>query len=229
MEAFIVIAILGAVAWFFLSGTFKTSVQSPETMRGHELEDSFIELKKRILVTSAYTDEKAYERVYYRIKEVLGQIIARHQHYVLDVEAQDARVHLIFVKRERRDSNGLPYYEYIVPSDLDLAPIKSDVLLYLCFFLYLGGQAKGVGNVEGNPETMLRILDYLIAERDYPPASFFKGLVMKYGKKVYSETDSRSARMLLESAQQKGVGSAAVELMHLAKFVQLDGIKSIHA
>ena len=228
MEAFLIIAIVGAAAWFFMSGTYKTSVQNPETMREVELEDSFIELKKRILVTSPYTDEKGYERLYYRIKQVLGQIIARHQHYVLDVEAQDAGVHLIFRKQEHRDANGLPYYEYIVPSDLDLAPIKSDVLLYLCFFLYLGGQAKGVGAVEESPRTMLRILDYLIAERDYPPASFYKGMVMKYGEKVYSDTNSSRARELLETAQQKGVGAAAMELTHLSKFAQLDAIKSIH-
>ena len=75
---------------------------------------------------------------------------------------------------------------------------------------------------------MLRILDYLVTERDYAPALFYKGMVMKYGEKVYSDTNSSSARELLEMAQQKGVGAAAMELTHLAKFAQLDAIKSIH-
>ena len=88
VETIIIIGLLCAAAWFFLSGTYKTSVKDPRTLSETELEDVFIELKKRILVTSPYEQEKAYERLYYRITAVLGQIVDRHNHFWLDGEAK---------------------------------------------------------------------------------------------------------------------------------------------
>src|SRR3990172_7263920 len=205
METLIIFALIGAAVWFFLTGIYKTNVKDPETLRDTELEDAFIELKKKILVTSAYEQEQAYQRLYYRINAVMGQIIERHKHFVLDVEAKGVDTNRFFVRREHHD-----------------------VLLYLCFFLYLGGQAKNVGTVESDPQLMLKILDYLIGEREYPAASFFKGLVMKYGTKVYEASKPGEARALFEFAQQKGVGAAAIELQQLGKYAQLDSIKSVH-
>ena len=72
MELLSVIVLVVAAAWFFLSGHYKTSVKDPATLRDAELEDAFIELKKKILVTSAYEQEHAYQRLYYRINAVLG-------------------------------------------------------------------------------------------------------------------------------------------------------------
>ena len=228
METLLVVALIGIVAWFFLSGTYKTNVKDPETLRETELEDVFVELKKKILVTSAYKQEQAYQRLYYRINAVLGQIIERHKHFVLDVEAKPTDLNRLFVRREHHDANGMQYYEYAVPQELNMSTLQPDVLLYLCFFLWLGGQAKDIGNIESDPPLMLKILDHLIAERDYPLASFFKGIVLKYGTKVYERSNHAEARPLLEFAQKRGVGAAAIELQQLSKYAQLDRIESVH-
>lgn len=228
MTTLLAFAILGTVAWFIFAGAYKTSFKDPATLRESELEDAFIELKKKILVTSAYDHEQIYQHLYYRMKAVLGQIIVRHKHFVLDVEAKSTDLNRFFQRRAHRDANGMTYYEYAVPQDLDMQAQQSEVLLYSCFFLWLGGKAKGVGSVSDDPALMLKILDHLIEVRQFPSAMFFKGMILKYGAKVYEPSSHSAARPLLEAAQVRGVGAAAIELQQLNKYVQLDGIKSVH-
>ena len=228
MAITIALLLAGIVAWFFLSGTYSTSVKDPETLRDSEIEDAYIELKRKILATSAYDNEQTYRRIYFRMKALLGQIIERHKHFVLDVEASAENLHRLFRREEHRDSNGMPYHEYAVPRDLDMRDTSPEVLLYLCFFLWLGGQAKGIGNVSSDPRLMLSILDFLISEKSFAPASFFKGLVMKYGTEVQGRVDSSAARALFGEAQKQGVGAAAIELQRLDKFALLDSLPSVH-
>jgi hypothetical protein len=99
-------------------------------------------------------------------------------------------------------------------------------LLYACFFLWFGGNSKEYGNIDDNPAQMMKIIEFLIQERKYPPAIFFKGLVKKYGRKVYSQVFPIEARALFLESQTLGVGAAAIELSHISKFIELDGIKS---
>lgn len=228
METLIIAIFIGVGAWFFLSGTYKTRIKDPETLRETELEEVFIELKKQLLVTSAYDEEKAYQRLYFRIKAVLGQIIERHKHFVLDVEAQPSNLRNIFVPQVLHTAEGMQYKEYVLPRNVEMSHLSPEILLYSCFFLWLGGQAKGVGTVDSDPDLMLRVLDHLIAKQSYPPAYFFKGMVLKYGVKVYEQSRLAEARELLEKAQKLGVGSASEELRLLYKHAQLEGIKSVH-
>ena len=229
METLIVITLLALAAWFFLSGTYRTRVKDPETLRETEIEDVFIELKKQLLVTSAYESEKTYERLYARINAVLGQIIERHKHFMLDVEAQPVRLRNVFVPREHHTGDGMRYTEYTLPRSIGMSLLPPDVLMYSCFFLWIGGQAKDVGKVQSDAEFMLKVLDHLISERNYAPAYFFKGMVLKYGVKVYEQSNPTEARALLEEAQRRGVGSASEELRHLHKYAQLEEIKSVHS
>lgn len=69
---FIVILVVAAVIWFVLSGSYKTKLQDPQTLRPNEIEDSIIELKKRILATSAYEAEAEYKRLYIRLNALMG-------------------------------------------------------------------------------------------------------------------------------------------------------------
>ena len=50
METLLIVAIAVGIAWFFLSGTYSTKVKDPADMRGAELEDVFIDLKKKSLL-----------------------------------------------------------------------------------------------------------------------------------------------------------------------------------
>lgn len=222
MGTIVVVALIGAVAWLFLSGTYKTSFKEPETLRDTELEDAFIELKKKILVAK---NDQLFEHLCHRIRAVLTQIMQRHQHFILDFDAKENDIRQIVRCRKDPRSHSI---EYIVPHDLDLMSVQPDMLLYLCFFLYLGGQIKNIGNVESNPQFMLKILDHLIDERKYSAAYFFKGMVMKYGSRLTNISKPSEARTLLEFAQKKGVGAASIELAQLDKYAQLNGIKSVH-
>ncbi len=229
METLLIVAIAVGIAWFFLSGTYSTKVKDPADMRGAELEDVFIDLKKKILVTSVDEQEHLYKVLYARLKRVIGRIIDRHKHFILDVEAQFGNVHSLFVPRTHYDMNGMRYTEHAVPSDLNMSVIQSEVLLYLCFFLWHGGHVKAVGVIESNPKLMLKFLSHLIDERSFPPALFFRGLVLKYGVTVYEQGSYKDARRFLQLAYEHGVGAAAIELEQINKYAQLEGIKSVHS
>ena len=226
MELFLIVVVV-AVLWFVLSGNFKTKLQDPQTLRPAEIEDSIIELKKKILITSAYTAEAEYQRLYRRLCALMGQVLERHQHFVLDTEAKGRPPFDLFLSSEHHDSSGMTYTTYRAPYNLNLPNYDSGLLIYACFFLWHGGEAKDVGVIESDPKLMLKILDYLIDERNHAPALFFKGMVRKYGLKVYSECFPTEARDLLQRAQKAGVGSAAVELERIASYSQLSGIKSV--
>ena len=226
MELLLVVAV-AAVLWFVLSGAYKAKIQDPATLRPVEIEDSVIGLKQKILVTSAYTAEAEYERLYRRLTALMGQILERHQHFVLDVEAKGRAPFGFFQPQIHHDSDGMRYTTYAANHGLDPAKFDPSFLIYACFFLWQGGQAKDIGAVDSNPKLMLRILDYLIDEKNYGPALFLKGMVRKYGLSVYSQSFPSEAKQLLETAQQLGVGSAAIELSHIAKYAQLEGVKSV--
>ena len=223
---FIAILALAAVVWFIVSGSYKTKLQDPQTLRSNEIEDSIIELKKKILVTSAYDAEAEYQRLYKRLNSLMAQVLARHQHFVLDVEAAKSVPFGFFQPGMHHDSSGMQYTTYSVAYNLDPSKYPPALLIYACFFLWYGGQAKDIGIVDSNPNVMVKILDFLVGQK-YGPAIFMKGLVRKYGLKVYSECFPLEAKQLLEEAREAGVGSAAIELEHLSKYSQLAGIKSV--
>ena len=226
MEIILILAAV-AVVWFVVSGSYKTKMQDPETLRPNELEDSVIELKKKILVTCAYEAETEYESLYRRLNSLMGQVLARHQHFVLDVEAAGSIPFDFFRPGLHHNSDGMQYTTYSIAPDLDITKYPPEILIYACLFLWHGGQAKNLGSVDSNPKLMMRILDFLVDERKYGPALFLKGMVYKYGVKVYSTCFPSEAKQLLEQAKVAGVGSAAIELQHLAKYDQLAGIKSV--
>ena len=228
MEFLIGVIVVVGVAWLFMSGTFKTSIKDTATLREHELEDVFIDLKKRILVTNAYEQDATYQRIYYRLADVQGQILERHKHFVLDVESQPMQKWQLFNECERRDGNGMRQIDYDVKHDLNLAGTRPEVLLYLCFFLWHGGQAVNVGRINSNTRMLMKILDHLISERKFAPGSFFKGMVRKYGETLSEPGDRVEAKQLLEFARDKGVGAATIELQHLPKFIALDGMSSVN-
>lgn len=226
MEFIFILAVIAGI-WFVLSGNYKTKLQDPQTLRPNEVEDSFIELKKKILVTSAYEAEAEYQRLYKRLNSLMGQVLARHQHFVLDVEAAGSIPFGFFQSRRHRDASGIQYTTYSVADDLDPSSYPPTLLIYACFFLWYGGLAKDIGIVDSNQKIMMKILDFLVNEKKYGPAIFMKGMVFKYGLKVYAECFPTEAKQLLEQAKEAGVGSAAIELENIAKYSQLAGIKSV--
>lgn len=227
MDTLFVSAVVIGVLWFVLSGRYRTQVQDARTLKPEQLEDSIIELKKKILVTSAYNAKSKYQRLYYRLKELMVCVLERHKHYVLDFEASGGPQRGQFQPYQYHDADGMTFTAHGVPHNIDPSRHDPKFLIYTCFFLWQGGQAKDIGEVDANPDLMLKILNYLIEEKNYGPAIFFKGMVMKYGMRVYSECFPEEARQLLLRSQVAGVGAAAVELAQIDKYHELKGIKSI--
>jgi hypothetical protein len=223
----ILILVAVAVIWFFASGKFKANVQDPQTLRPDEIEDLIVELKKKILITSEYSTGADYERLERRLNSLMGQVLSRHQHFVLDVEASIPIPYGLFRPKINHDGSGMRYTTYVVEHDLDPSQYAPNMLIYACFFIWHGGQSKDVGPIDANPMILMKILDFLVNEKKYGPALFMKGLVRKYGLQVYSECFPVEARQLLEQAKEAGVGSAAIELANLSKFAQLAGVKSV--
>ena len=226
MELIVILAV-AAIIWFVVSGTYKIKVQDPRTLRQNEIEESIIELKKRILITSAYEKEAEYERLYKRLSSLMGQVLARHQHFVLDVEAAGSVPFGFFQAGKHYDSSGMQYTTYSIAYDLDPSRYSPELLIYACFFLWYGGAAKDIGIIDSDSKIMMKVIDFLVDEKKYGPAIFMKGMVRKYGLKVYSECFPAEAKQLLEQAKDAGVGSAAIELEHLPKYGELAGIKSV--
>ena len=223
----IVIAFVIAAVWFFTSVNYKTKIQDPETLRPNEIEDSFIELKQKILVTSAYEMETEYQRLHKRLCALMGEVLSRHIHFVLDVEASGSVPLTFFQQEHHYDADGMKYTTYSISHDIDPSNYSPALLIYACFFIWQGGQAKGFGIINSNPKIMMKILDFLIIEKKYGPALLMKGMVRKYGLKVYSECFPIEAKELLEMAKKAGVGTAVLELEYLYKYNQLSGMKSI--
>jgi hypothetical protein len=223
----LIILVIAAGLWIVMSGIYKTKAQDPQTLRPVEVEDSIVELKKKILVTSAYTAEAEYERLYRRLNLLMGQILERHQHFVLDVEASNSIPFGLFQPRKHHDADGMEYTTYSLPYDLDPSKFSPALLIYACFFLWHGGQAKNIGTIDSNQKLMMKMLDFLTNEKEYGPAIFMKGMVLKYGLDVYSECFPSEAKLLLEKAKQAGIGSSEIELEHIAKYSQLAGVKSV--
>jgi hypothetical protein len=222
------IVILGSCAVFFLIfgkvSSAGKEARLRETPAERDLEDSFIELKAKAFAPEARDDELAYQRLLYRINAVLRQIVERHMRFVFDVEANTPNVrHALRLGESDGAADAGPFRNALL-RDLDIEFIDPEVLVYLCYSLYLGGNVKDVGKVQSDPELMLRILDPLVGERGYPPAQFFKGLVMKYGVSPDLPGDLAEARRLLRKAERNGFGPAGIELTHLSKHAPLRGI-----
>lgn len=230
MEIALILALI-AIVIFFLSGGYKSRMQDPETLRSHEIEDAIVSLKKKILVTSVYENKLKYEQLYNRLHNLMHEILMRHKHFVLniesEIEASGSAPYTLFYSKTFPNTYGMRETVYIVPSDLDFSKFPSDLLIYACFLLWYGGNVKRLGLLNSNPETMVKIIDFLISERNYGPAIFMKGMVYKYGLRVYSECYPNEARKYLTDAKNEGVGSAAIELENLTKFTQLAGVKSV--
>jgi len=228
---FVLVALF--VAGFFLNEYYTTYQKNTESLKENEIEDIYVSLKKKILATSYTKQEALYNRLYNRLQELIGQILNRHRYIILDVEAKYGHIGIRFHNQnllnemKPRPTDFLSNSYFVVPKNIDLQNVEEDILLYLCFFLYTGGVIKNIGQIMPDTDLMNKILDFLIKNRKSYSAIFFKGIVMKYGVTVDSPSFSKEAKTLLELANHNGIGSAAIELNNIHKYLQLDGMKTI--
>jgi hypothetical protein len=225
MELLIAIFVI-VIFWFFASGNFKTNMQDPNSLSSEDIENSIIELKKIIFITNSFEKKNEYQKLYFRLDALMGQILLRHRHFILDVEAKEP-LPFGFFKSENYHGHMTQTINHF-STDFNLSKYTPEQLIYTCFFLWYGGHVKWIGEIRSDPKLMMKIIDHLITEKSYGPAIFMKGMVKKYGLYVYSECFPEEARQLFVQAQKAGVGSATIELEHLSKYSELNGVKSVN-
>lgn len=186
-------------------------------------EASWLEIKEKILVTSPYKDEWLYGKLYDKAEVILEKIYHRHRLYIPALENKIDVKNLSW--HFHRDSFN---NRYVVSNKVDITNFSNEELCYLCFFLYLGGVVKGIGEVDRNISLCKKWLDYLINDRTYPPAFFLKGFILKYGVELFSKPNLSKSYEYLSRALELGEKSAAVELENFDDHFVLSNIESVH-
>jgi hypothetical protein len=188
---------------------------SVDALSDDALEMDFATVKKQLLDTDVYQNESRYRKLYGRLEGVLGKILGRHQHLLLSAEGKHEVVdRALLFSGDRSD----PSRSLRVPSNLKLAAIDDGLIFYASLLSYTGGFAKQVGTIESNPEFALKAANYLIDERDFELATFFKGFILKYGLKPFVLPELAEARLLLEHSAKLGLGPAVWELRHFDRY-----------
>src|SRR6266849_2059089 len=157
----------------------KSHFFDPRTIRDEQLELTFIDLKNKIVVTDGRDNELSYKHLYSRIELVLSRILALHERYAVEVESGTdvSSIADLFVEGQGPIWKTPVHYPN---RKLRRDSIKPELLFYLCFFAYLGGQVRQIGEVRDDPDYAVQLLDYLISEREFAPALFLKGFILKY-------------------------------------------------
>jgi hypothetical protein len=82
----------------------KSHMQSPETLKDHDLEPTFIDLKNKVMQVAAGGRETIGGHLERRLYHVQSCILARHKRYHIEVEAQFPPEKLFNLLKLRGDS-----------------------------------------------------------------------------------------------------------------------------
>jgi hypothetical protein len=176
---FLLLIVFAGLGFLVVWPKIRTKVVPVANLGDESTEAVWIELKSQILVTSPYIKELVYTHLYDRSTEVLSSLMARHQHYAMGIEAKwGARALLetsaAFKEQGRQDATSKAYYR--VNTKLNLVGASDELILYTCWFAYIGGQPKFLpGEVMSDLRFVRNAIDYLIRERNSMDAVFFKG------------------------------------------------------
>ena len=229
MTTLLIIAALGGIAWYFISGMHRNHVQDITAMNPHDLLFAYADLKRSILVTSVYDKEMRYRQLYDRMKGIMRIILQRHAHFVLDPIASGTLTRLQFATTHMgAEDRGRRPYLYL-PEDAEKR-MSSDAVLAAAILLWHGNYyAPHFGEMLTDSKATRKLIEYLITDRNYAPALLFKGMMAKYGDEVYTEIRWREAHDYLTEARKRGIGSVDIEMEAMVEFKSLDGIKGVHS
>lgn len=199
-------------------------------MSPKDQEEAYVELKRSILVTSAYDQETKYQQIYGRMKALIRTILKRHAHFVLDPIASGALSRLSFTSTnlgaQYPGDRGSAHLYLPVGAEKSMS---NEAVLAAAMLLWHGNYfTNELGEMYTDPKSAKRLVNYLVEVRDYAPALLLKGMMAKYGDEVYTEVRLQEAKETLSAAKARGVGSAGLELEGIAAFAILEGIKSVH-
>lgn len=195
---------------------FINSLKDPRTLGDHELEPTFINLKNSILAKypssfNRNSNDIQFRRLYEKINSIVAVILERHSRYMIECEAAMGRWDKMFLFEKCPEIFGQAD-TYKSKASLSFGEISNEALFFLSLFSYIGGYVKNVGFVNSEPLVALKAVEYLADQRNYDPAIFFKGVILKYGEYPDLPPKLSESKRLLEFAASKGVGGAVVEL-----------------
>ncbi|MEQ1838002.1 MAG: hypothetical protein ABL858_06665 [Candidatus Nitrotoga sp.] len=203
-----------------LSRLVNQFLRSPTSLDDQALEYEWVDVKGKLLRTSAYESKLAYSSLYDRCDMFLRTVTRRHRHFILDAEAISP-----FYSYMRTYADCLRQIDHGKCEN-----IASGVLPGLILAAYTGGETRTTaGENLANPSFVIRGLDFIINTQKNPIGLFLKGLVLKYGISLAFAPNIYAAEKYLQAAHSLGVGSATIELEYL--FIHrhaLTKIVSIH-
>lgn len=194
------------------------------------LEDSWVNTKAKILITSPYKNSKEYSSLYYQSQNILQKIIFRHEYLILEAESISSFKQYIDNDLIDGDDHGIRMVGQSIIGQGNFETIQSEVLVGLIILAYIGGSTRtSGGTVIQSPNFVISATDYLLYKKKLPIALFIKGLVLKYGLSYFSPPNILGAKKFLTAAESCGLESATVELKYLDHhYRRLSHIKTIH-
>ena len=144
-----------AFIWIFVSGNFKTNFQNPNSLSSEDIEKSVVELKKKIFTTNSFEKNDEYQKIYLRLDALMSQILRRHRHFLLDVEAKGSLPFDFFKSEYYYDTNFISQKISHFARDFDKNKYTPEQLIYTCFFLWHGGHVKYIGEIKSDPNSKL--------------------------------------------------------------------------
>jgi hypothetical protein len=220
MEAIIFLLIGGFIAYFVM----KEQNQQNENKTFEEATNptsSFIHYKKRILTTSAYTQESTYALLYEKITSLVRESFERHFSVLLPTDVWLA-IEETFDAHFELEKNS-----WRIRRALDIRKITDKTLLALAIVSSFGQRSHDGKPIDTNYFFANRAIEYLIEEKRYWPASLAKGLFLKFGFRPYLAPHTKQSRAVLEKVITN-YPRAYDELSELGKFAELEVIKSVH-
>lgn len=216
---------------FAVYPAFKSHVSNPKTLPDLEIEQAWVSLKRKIISNSSFENPTAYSYIYDRAVKLVKAIQERHEALFFGYEARCDN-HLVEFSLIFKVSSLSDMYSsrkiWEIPYNLEFSSFDSDKIIYLSFISYHGCMIKNFGQVINSDDFLFKSVDYLINERDYPLAYLLKGIVLKYGIHIESQTQAIEARSYLKVAASNGLFGAQQELAHLDLHEKLDELGSIN-
>lgn len=200
MEAIIFIIIGAGIVFFLMNASSQESEKTlaNEALLAKDDIDSFIHYKKRIRQTSYYENKEVYNQLRSNIYDLTCVFIEGYRGTLIIDRAWDEieKNHEKYLEVEKEFIEE--YQGWRILRTLRIEEVDSDVLLALTMLCFLHKDVVSGMRILRNDFFTNRVIEYLIEEREYKPASLAKGLILKYGVQPCVMPDTKSSSTIFE-------------------------------
>ncbi len=201
MEAIIFIIIGAGLAYFLMNFSSQESEKTlaNEVLLAKDDIDTFIHYKKRIRQTSYYENREVYNQLHSNIYELTCVFVEGYRRYLITENAWSEIASNYEKYLEVEKEFVKEYQGWRILRTLRIEEVDSDVLLALAMLCFLHKDIIGSMKILRNSFFTNRVVEYLIEERLYKPASLAKGLILKYGVQPCVMPDTKYSTAIFES------------------------------